>query len=108
MSTNLSAQPLAQAVKPLRVGVAGLGVAAGQILPSFKAGSPYELVAGADTRAEARADFERRYGRETVSSVKALVQRRDIDAVWISTPNTLHAEHTVLAANAGKHEEYQI
>lgn len=103
MSTNLSAKPVAQAVKPLRVGVAGLGVAAGQILPSFKAGSPYELVAGADTRAEARADFERRYGRETVSSVKALVQRGDIDAVWISTPNTLHAEHTVLAANAGKH-----
>ena len=103
MSSNLSVKPVAQTAKPLRVGVAGLGVAASQILPSFKPGSAYELVAGADTRAEARADFEKRYGRETVTSVKALCQRSDIDAVWISTPNTLHAEHTVLAANAGKH-----
>lgn len=103
MQSNLSAQPAAQAAMPLRVGVAGLGVAASQILPAFRAGTAYELVAGADTRAEARAAFERRYGRETVSSVKALCQRADIDAVWISTPNTKHAEHAVLAANAGKH-----
>lgn len=103
MSTNPSATLASQSVRPLRVGVAGLGVAASQILPSFKSGSAYELVAGADNRAEARAEFERRYGRDTVSSVKALCARDDIDAVWISTPNTMHAEHAVLAANAGKH-----
>lgn len=27
----------------------------------------------------------------------------EVDAVWIATPNTFHAEHTVLAAENGKH-----
>jgi phthalate 4,5-cis-dihydrodiol dehydrogenase len=103
VQSSLGENPASNATKPLRVGVAGLGVAASQILPAFKDGSPYELVAGADNRAEARQEFERRYGRATVSSVKALCARGDVDAVWISTPNTKHAEHTVLAANAGKH-----
>ena len=103
MQTILSARPAAQAAKRLRVGIAGLGVAANQILPAFKDGAPYDLVAGADTRPEARAEFERRYGRETVSSVRTLCKRNDIDAVWIATPNTRHAEHAVCAAMAGKH-----
>lgn len=103
MQTTLSARPAAQAAKRLRVGIAGLGVAANQILPAFKDGAPYDLVAGADTRPEARAEFERRYGRETVSSVRTLCKRDDVDAVWIATPNTRHAEHAVCAAMAGKH-----
>lgn len=103
MQTNLNAKPSSHSTKRLRVGVAGLGVAASQILPSFKDDSPYELVAGADTRTEARAEFQRRYGRDVVASVQALCRRDDIDAIWISTPNTRHAEHVVRAAEAGKH-----
>jgi phthalate 4,5-cis-dihydrodiol dehydrogenase len=103
VQTIVSAKPSPQAAKRLRVGIAGLGVAANQILPAFKEGSPYDLVAGADTRPEARAEFERRYGRETVSSVRTLCRRDDVDAVWIATPNTRHAEHAVCAAMAGKH-----
>lgn len=103
MQTTLSAKQSLQPTKRLRVGVAGLGVAASQILPAFKEDSPYELVAGADTRAEARAEFEKRYGRAAVPSVRALCRRDDIDAIWISTPNIRHAEHVVCAAEAGKH-----
>ena len=103
-SAPTSAQaPFARSGKRLRVGVAGLGVAANQILPAFKGESDFELVAGADTRAEAREEFTKRYDRAAVSSVNELVKRDDIDAVWISTPNTRHAEHVVVAANAGKH-----
>jgi phthalate 4,5-cis-dihydrodiol dehydrogenase len=87
----------------LRVGVAGLGVAASQVLPAFTPGAPFDLIAGADTRADAREAFSQRYGREAVSSVADLCRRDDIDVIWISTPNTLHAEHTVCAAEAGKH-----
>lgn len=89
--------------KPLRVGVAGLGVAASQILPAFKNASTYVLTAGADNRHEARTAFEREHGVGTVASVDELCRRDDVDAVWIATPNTLHAEHTVAAARAGKH-----
>ncbi len=91
------------AARPLGVGVAGLGVASSQVLPSFREGQPYVLAAGADVRAEAREAFTARYGRPAVASVAALCRRDDVDAVWISTPNTLHMSHTVAAARAGKH-----
>lgn len=91
------------AAKKLRVGVAGLGVAASQILPAFKGSAAYALVAGADNRAEARDAFTREHERPAVATIEELCARDDIDAIWISTPNTLHAEHTVAAARAGKH-----
>lgn len=89
--------------RPLRIGVAGLGVASGQVLPSFREGAPYVLAAGADVRAEARKAFCSKYERPAVRSVLELCRRDDVDAVWISTPNTLHMSHTISAARAGKH-----
>lgn len=86
----------------LRVGIAGLGVAASQVLPAFEGGA-YELAAGADSRPEAREAFSRACGVDAVASVEELCRRDDVDAVWIATPNALHAEHTVAAARAGKH-----
>jgi phthalate 4,5-cis-dihydrodiol dehydrogenase len=91
------------ALPRLRVGVAGLGVAAGQILPAFGERSFFSLVAGADNRKAARDAFTKTYGREAVGSVEQLCRRDDIDTIWISTPNTLHAEHAVCAAKHGKH-----
>lgn len=100
--TILGERPAAD-LHALRVGVAGLGVAANQILPSFRDDGPYRLAAGADVRADARAAFEARYARPALASVDALCRRDDVDAVWISTPNTLHMAHTVTAARRGKH-----
>jgi phthalate 4,5-cis-dihydrodiol dehydrogenase len=91
------------AKNPLRVGVAGLGVASSQVLPAFREGAPYVLTGGADTSAEARKAFTDRYGKPAFNSVTDLCTRGDVDAVWISTPNTVHMEHTIAAARAGKH-----
>lgn len=91
-------------LKPLRVGVAGLGVASTQVLPAFRnPDAPYRLAGGADNRADARAAFTEAYGAPAYASVGALCKRDDVDAVWISTPNTLHKAHTVTAARNGKH-----
>lgn len=35
--------------------------------------------------------------------MQALCDSGEIDAVWIATPNVFHAEHTVIAADCGKH-----
>jgi predicted dehydrogenase len=43
------------------------------------------------------------YGVESEPSVDALLQRSDIDAVLISTPQSAHAREAVAAARAGKH-----
>jgi phthalate 4,5-cis-dihydrodiol dehydrogenase len=88
----------------LRVGIAGLGVASSQVLPAFgREGSPYVLAGGADIRPEVRDAFTAKYGAPSFASVEAMCKSPDVNAVWISTPNTLHAEHVITAARHGKH-----
>ena len=87
----------------LRLGIAGLGVASTQILPPL-AKLPYiKIAAAADTRGDALAKFRETYRGETFTSVDALCGSGEIDAVYIATPNSLHAEHAITAAKHGKH-----
>jgi phthalate 4,5-cis-dihydrodiol dehydrogenase len=88
---------------PLRVGLAGLGAVSGQVLRAFPESDGVVLAAAADLRPEARAAFSRRYDRPAYESVEALCRASEIDAVWIATPNHLHAEHSIIAAAHGKH-----
>lgn len=87
----------------LRVGVAGLGSAAAQILPCFRDVPGVTLGAAADIRAEARAAFSARFDRPVFDTVAAMCRSSEVDAVWIATPNLAHCEHTVAAAENGKH-----
>jgi phthalate 4,5-cis-dihydrodiol dehydrogenase len=87
----------------LRVGVAGLGSASAQILPCFADVPGVALGAAADVRPEARQDFTAKYGLPTFDSVAAMCRSPEIDAVWVATPNTTHCEHTIAAAENGKH-----
>ncbi|HYY87176.1 MAG TPA: Gfo/Idh/MocA family oxidoreductase, partial [Chloroflexota bacterium] len=90
-------------VHPLRVGLIGIGVGASQLLPALT-GSPYvKFVAAADVRQDALDRVRAEYGVMTYPSAEALCQSSDADAVWVATPNHLHAEQTILAAEHGKH-----
>src|SRR4051812_32764946 len=86
----------------LRVGMAGLGAAARQVLPSYKRVPGVVLGGVADTRQEALDEFAAR-GIRTFNSVQAMCESPDIDAIWIATPNSVHQEHALLAAKNGKH-----
>ncbi|MGE5216340.1 MAG: Gfo/Idh/MocA family oxidoreductase [Chloroflexota bacterium] len=87
----------------LRLGIAGLGVASTQILPPL-AKLPYiKITAAADTRGDALAKFRESYRGEPFTSVEALCRSANVDAVYIATPNSLHAEHAITAAQHGKH-----
>ena len=86
----------------LRVGMAGLGAGARQVLPSFKRVPGVQLTAVADIREKALDEFRAR-GVKAFDSVEAMCKSRDVDAVWIATPNVLHMEHAVTAAEHGKH-----
>ena len=83
--------------------MAGLGAASRQILPHLARASEMELTAGADVRSDAVQEFQTRYRCKGFPSVAAMCESGEIDAVWIATPNVCHAEHTVLAAEHGKH-----
>jgi phthalate 4,5-cis-dihydrodiol dehydrogenase len=87
----------------LRVGVAGLGSVAAQILPSFRDLPDVRLAGAADLRPEAREHFARTYDRPAYATVEAMCQAKDLDVVWIATPNPVHCEHVIAAARNGKH-----
>jgi len=75
-----------------------------KVIPGAKASPKVELVAVASrdqARAEAYArewEIERAYG-----SYDALLGDPEIEAVYISLPNTLHCEWSIRAVQAGKH-----
>ncbi len=92
-----------RAPDPLRVGLIGLGTGAQQLLPALTGGSPYaQLVGVADVRAEAREQAER-MGVKAYPSVEQLVSVAAVEAVWVATPNHLHADNAIEAARARKH-----
>ncbi len=88
----------------LRVGIAGLGIATRQILPGFDVVQGARLAAVADVRVEELRKFKQQYAEvETFAGVADMCRQAEIDAVWVATPNHLHAEHTMIAAEHGKH-----
>ena len=87
----------------LRLGVAGLGVASTQILPPISTLPFIKITAAADTRIDALAKFREVYKGETFTSVEAMCASSNVDAVYVATPNHLHAQHAIAAANHKKH-----
>ncbi len=90
-------------VKPLGLGVAGLGRAFMLTLPSILADTRFKLVAAAAPRAESRTAFEKQFGGTSHESVEALCRDPAVEAVYIATPHQMHAEHIRAAAEFGKH-----
>ena len=89
--------------RKLKLGIAGIGVGASEILPAMESTPQIELVAGADVNARVLQTFQARYGARVYDSIEKLCQDPDVEAVWISTPNRFHAPHTIVAARHGKH-----
>jgi phthalate 4,5-cis-dihydrodiol dehydrogenase len=85
------------------LGIAGLGVASTQILPPISALPFIKVAAAADTRADALAKFRETYKGETFTSVDEMCASSNVDAVYVATPNQLHAQHAITAANHKKH-----
>src|SRR5437867_13314482 len=88
--------------RPLKVGVAGLGVGSAMIIRTLEKTREAEVVAGADIRPEALAEFQARNEARVYDSVERLCADPDVDVVWVATPNHLHCQHVVTAAQQGK------
>ena len=74
------------------------------MIPGAHASDKVELIAVASREQSARSayasewDIERAYG-----SYEALLEDPDVDAVYISLPNTMHREWSIKSLEAGKH-----
>jgi phthalate 4,5-cis-dihydrodiol dehydrogenase len=96
-------EPRGALPRPLRVGIAGLGVGSAMVLPTVERMAEAELVAAADVRPEARAMFAQQYEGRAYDTVEALCNDPDVDVIWVATPNNMHCEHVVMVAEHGKH-----
>src|SRR5438874_2362750 len=87
----------------MRIGVAGLGRAFTLMAPTFAADARVALVAAADPRPEARAQFERDFRGRAHATVEELCADAAFEVLYVATPHQFHAEHARLAFAAGKH-----
>ena len=91
-------------LRQLKIGMIGIGVGGTEMLPPMDAMDELELFAGADMNPETRKQFKERYPDAHVyDSAEAMCDDPDLEAVWVSSPNRFHAEHTILALSRGKH-----
>ncbi len=75
-----------------------------KIAPAINAASEAELVAVySRDRDRAEAFAQRHEAKAAYDSLADLLQDARVDAVFITSPNALHADHALQAARAGKH-----
>ena len=89
--------------RKLRLGVAGLGRAFVLMMPALTGHPSVQLIAAADPRQEARERFGSSFQARTYSSVEALCNDSEVDALYIATPHQCHAHDVIAAARRGKH-----
>lgn len=90
-------------VRPLRIGVAGLGRAFTLMLPTLAGDPRVRLVAAADPRAPARDLFSRDFAGPAFDTVDGLCERPEVEVVYVASPHQFHADHVCRLAAAGKH-----
>ena len=92
--------------KKIRYAVVGLGhIAQTAVLPAFKHAENSKLAAIVTGSREKDRELSERYRIKayTYDDLEAALEKEQVDAVYIATPNILHREHTERAAQAGVH-----
>jgi len=106
---DLSTQQLKSKNKKLGIALVGLGrYAEEQLAPALKQTQYCELKGIVTGSPEKIPHWQRQYGipdRNVYSyeNFEEIASNKEIDIVYIVLPNSLHANYTVRAANAGKH-----
>lgn len=86
-----------------KIGISGAGTIGTIHADALKDIDTATLVAVAEPRGEAGAQFAAQYGCSHYSSYPEMLANADIDVVIIATPSGLHPDQAVLAAEHGKH-----
>ncbi len=89
----------------MRWGILGAGEIAGRgMAPALNRAADTQLAAVYNRSMDKAQAFTTKYqARRAYDSLERFLADPDIDAVYIATPNSLHADHAVAAARAGKH-----
>jgi predicted dehydrogenase len=92
-------------MRDMRVGVVGLGWAAGAHIEAFKHVQGAQVAAVCSRRRHDPADLETKYGLplNVYDDYDVMLQDETIDIVDVCSPPWRHAEQAIAAARAGKH-----
>ena len=93
-------------MKKIKWGIIGPGSIANNFADALKESYSGELVALASLNDERRQTFGNKYNIENnlrFNNYDDLLNSDEVDAVYISTPHTFHAELSIKAAGKGKH-----
>jgi len=85
------------------VALIGVGSWSGVIANAVQRSKKVKMVTCYTRNAEKRGAFSREYGCDQEKSFDDVLKRDDVEGVLLTTPNSIHAEHAVSAAQHGKH-----
>ena len=91
-------------MEKLSIGVMGCAnIAVRSVIPAIKSIDAFELVAVASRTAEKAAETAAQFGCEAIVGYQELLDRDDIQAIYMPLPTGLHEEWVMKALKAGKH-----
>jgi phthalate 4,5-cis-dihydrodiol dehydrogenase len=88
---------------PIRLGIAGLGLAGAFMIRAAAVHPRIKLCAAADPLSRPRMSFMRDFGGTAYTDFRELCQDGNVEAIYIATPHQFHAEHAIAAMTHGKH-----
>ena len=91
-------------MQKLKIGVLGCAnIAKKSVVPAILSISDFELVAVASRTAEKAQEFANLFGCEAVEGYQKLIDKKDIDVIYMPLPTGLHEEWVLKALEADKH-----
>jgi phthalate 4,5-cis-dihydrodiol dehydrogenase len=88
---------------PIRLGIAGLGLAGSFMIRAAVAHPGIALCAAMDPLSRPREAFARQFDAPVYSDFHDLCRDRSVEAIYISSPHRFHARQAVEAMQQGKH-----
>jgi predicted dehydrogenase len=96
--------PDPRSAPPIRWGILGAGGIASQFAQTVSAGTRAQVVAIGSRNRDKAERFATAHGIPTTHvGYRDLVEDPQVDAIYVATPHSHHAEHALLAIGAGKH-----
>jgi predicted dehydrogenase len=91
-------------MKPVKWGIVSTALINRLVIPPAQASPACDLIAVASRDSARAEEYAREWGIERAyGSYEALLEDPDVEAVYISLPNSLHCEWSIRALEAGKH-----
>ncbi|MDT8413350.1 MAG: Gfo/Idh/MocA family oxidoreductase [Vicingaceae bacterium] len=91
-------------MQKLTIGVLGCAnIAKKSVIPAILSIPEFELIAVASRTSEKAQEFAILFGCEAVEGYQKLIDRKDIDVIYMPLPTGLHEEWVLKALEAGKH-----